>query len=353
MQITHCKVTPQKLSLHQSVQLPGGEKIDSVIAIFVRLETRDRLNAWGCAVTHPLLTGEKTDEVISTAQNCADLAVDMHPTDLEYSLSNITPHTKGLASVLCAFDLAFYDLLGLAAGMPLFRLLGGYRNRIQTSVTIPVGSVEESVQVAERLARAGFRMFKIKGGQDAQVDIQRVHAIQRRLPNHRLRLDADGGYSVGDALAVTSQLKEELEFIEQPIAADDLEGLTQVTRHSTVPVLADQSVKGPASALSLAADRAVNGLCVKVNTCGGLHCARQVDSIARAARLTTMISCLIEPALLISAGLYLALSSPNVQYADLDGSLDLIDDPTQPGFLLEDGWLVASEIPGLGCTANL
>ena len=66
-----------------------------------------------------------------------------------------------------------------------------------------------------------------------------------------------------------------------------------------------------------------------------------------------MVSCLIEPALLIAAGLSFALSSPNVCYADLDGHLDLIDDPTLPGFRLEDGWLIASEVPGLGCTVNL
>jgi hypothetical protein len=66
-----------------------------------------------------------------------------------------------------------------------------------------------------------------------------------------------------------------------------------------------------------------------------------------------MVSCLIEPALLISAGLSFALSSPNVAYGDLDGYLDLVNDPSEPGFKLEDGWLTASEQPGLGCRVKL
>jgi L-alanine-DL-glutamate epimerase-like enolase superfamily enzyme len=117
--------------------------------------------------------------------------------------------------------------------------------------------------------------------------------------------------------------------------------------------LADESVTGPASALSVAARRCADGLSVKLATCGGLRCARQIDAIARAARMDTMVSCLNEPALLIAAGLCFALSSPNVRYSDLDGHLDLADDPTIAGFQLSDGELIASDVPGLGCTVDL
>jgi SAM-dependent methyltransferase len=108
-----------------------------------------------------------------------------------------------------------------------------------------------------------------------------------------------------------------------------------------------------AEGLEIAARRAAHGLSVKLVTCGGLRCARQIDAIARAARLATMVGCVHEPALLIAAGLGFALSSPNVRYADLDGHFDLLDDPTVPGFLFEEGWLVAREVPGLGCTVEL
>jgi L-alanine-DL-glutamate epimerase-like enolase superfamily enzyme len=120
-----------------------------------------------------------------------------------------------------------------------------------------------------------------------------------------------------------------------------------------VPVLADQSVTGPISALDLAAGRKVDGMSIKIATCGGFRCAQQIDSISRAAGVVTMISCFIEPALPISAGLHLALSSPSVGYADLDGHLDILNDPSQPGFRLENGWLIASDVPGLGCNVDL
>jgi L-alanine-DL-glutamate epimerase-like enolase superfamily enzyme len=353
MQITKVEVTPVELSLRQPIRTACYPGIDRVTAVFVRIETRQGESAWGCAVAHPDLTGERPEDVVRVCETCADLAVDLHPTNLEYSLAELAPLTEGAPSALCAFDLAFHDLLGIAAGMPLYRLLGGYRDRIQTSVTIGIAPLQETVEMALNRAAQGFRMLKLKGGIDAEGDVQRVQAVHRALPDFTLRLDADGGYTVRQALDVARALEGKLEMLEQPTPADDLEALRQVTKHSPVPVLAAQSVTGPAAALELASRRAADGLSVKVAACGGLRCARQVDTIARAARLSTMVGSLAEPALLTAAGLSLALASPNVRYGDLDGCFDVVDDPTVPNFVLHDGWLIATDIPGLGYTVEL
>ncbi|MFC2053209.1 mandelate racemase/muconate lactonizing enzyme family protein [Chloroflexota bacterium] len=319
----------------------------------MRIEILAGRIAWGCAVAHPQLTGEDPNDGLQACLACADRTSDLHPTNIKYSLAELAPLMKNSPTATCAFDLAFHDLLGLAAGMPLYRLLGGYRQRIQTSATIPLSDVQESVELAYGCAERGFRMLKIKGGLDPELDVRRVLSVHRALPGLILRLDADGGYSVHDALEVSRALVDKLEMLEQPTPSEDLVGLQQVTRNSLVPILADQSVIGPASALKLAAGRIIDGFCVKLATCGGLHCATQMDAIARAAGIATMVSCLIEPALLIAAGLHFALSSPNVRYCDLDGHLELLDDPTFAGFQLQDGWLVVNDMPGLGCTVEL
>jgi L-Ala-D/L-Glu epimerase len=353
MQVTQCEVIPVELKLRQPVRLVPRSESTYITVVFVRLVTRQGHSAWGCATAQPDLTGEQPEALIKACQDCATLVPDLHPTNLEYSLAHLSEAAGDSTGALCAFDLAFHDLLGLATGLPLFRLLGGYRASIPTSVTIPLGGVEEAVERARELASKGFRMFKIKGGLDPQEDVRRVQAIHRALPGLTLRLDADEGYTIQGAIDVANALSGKLEMLEQPTPASDLEALRQVNRQSPVPVLADQSVCGPESALELAAGRVCSGQCIKVVRCGGLRCAGQVDAIARAARLSTMVSCIIEPALSISAGLSFALSSPNVQYADLDGHFDLLDDPSTPAFKLEDGWLTASETPGLGCWVNL
>ncbi len=353
MQITKAKVTPVEIKLAQPIQISHAARIDHITAVFVRIETVQGVCAWGCSVVIPEITDENVESVIDACQDCAAMLPDLHPTNIEYSLAQLAPIVENVPSALCAYDLAFNDLQSWAAGMPLYRLLGGYRDRIQTSVTVPISSVKESVELAQDRARLGFRMLKIKGGLDPEEDVMRVRAINRVLPDHILRLDPDGGYTVEQALDVARALDGKIEMLEQPTPGDDLSGLKHVTNQSPVPILADQSVRGPGSALHLASQRCADGLSVKISTCGGLRCAQQVDAITRAAGIATMISCNIEPALLISAGLSIALSSPNIRYADLDGHLDLLNDPSQPGFALEDGWLIASETPGIGCTVNL
>lgn len=353
MQITKAEVTPTTLQLKQPIQMAHLPSIDSITVIFLRLELTSGQSAWGCTVAHKELTGDDPDQVLQACLDCADLAPDLHPTNIEYSLDQLIPLVAEAPSAMCAFDLAFHDLLGLASGMPLYRLLGGYRNSIQTSATVPSGTIEEGVSAARNRAKAGFRMLKIKGGLDPEEDVRRVRSIHRSLPNHVLRLDPDGAYSVQSAIDVARALEGMIEMLEQPTPADDLEGLCTVKEQSPVPILADQSVTGPASVLNLAAQGITDGISVKMATCGGLRCADQIDAIARAAQIATMVSCVVEPALMIAAGLSFALSSPNVHYADLDGYLELVDDPCLPGFQLEDGWLTASEVPGIGCTVNL
>jgi len=355
MQISNVEVIPIELDLrlpYRTAYQPDQE-IDRVAVVFVRVETRQGQTAWGCAAFDPNSTNETLDDVIRACHACADRAHDLNPLNTEHAMEALTQLADSTPVALCAFDLAFHDLLGLAANMPLYRLLGGYRSRIQTSITIGITQVKESVELARDRARQGFRILKIKGGIDPEEDVQRVQAINKALPDFVLRLDADQGYTVQQALDVARALEGKLEMLEQPTPAADLDKLRQVTRHSPVPVLADESVMGPTSALEIAAQRSADGLSVKLATCGGLRCARQVDTIARAAKMSTMVSCVNEPALLTAAGLSFALSSPNVRYGDLDGHFDLIGDPTLPGFRLEEGYLIATDMPGLGCTVEL
>ncbi len=356
MQITHVEVNPLilRLRIPYRTAYHAEGPIAQIGTVFIRLETRRGEVAWGCAAFDPSITGETLVDVTAACQRCADRAPDLNPLNIEYALAQLEPLTTGCPSALCAFDIGLHDLLGLATGQPLYRLLGGFRDRIPTSITVSIAPVKETVEMACDRARQGFRILKLKGGLDAETDVRRVQAVCDALPHVVVRLDADGGYTVKDAIAVARALAGRLEMLEQPVAPEaGVLALRQVTEQSPLPIFADQSVIGTGSALEIAGQRAADGMSIKLATCGGIRQGRQVDALARAARLATMVGCVHEPALLIAAELAFALSSPTVRYSDLDGHFDLIDDPTQVGFAVNDGELIATDVPGLGCTVRL
>ncbi len=356
MQIAHIEVTPitLRLGIPYRTAYHGQDAVEEIGVVFVRIETRQGQVAWGCASFDPAITGETLESVTAACERCADRSRDLNPLNTEYALSELEPLTEGTPSALCAFDIAFHDLLGLAADLPLHRLLGGYRDRIPSSITVSIAPVRETVAMARDRVRQGFRILKLKGGLDADEDVRRVRAVCDALPHTSLRLDADGGYSVEEALAVARALEGRLEMLEQPVSpVSGIEALRQVTQHSPIPILADQSAVGATSVLEIAGQRAADGISIKLATCGGIRQARQLNAIARAAHLATMVGCVHEPALLISAELAVALSSPAVRYGDLDGHFDLLGDPTVARFVVKDGQLIAGESPGLGCTVEL
>lgn len=356
MQIAHVEVTPVTLRLRIPYRTAYHTEagIERVGAVFVRIETKQGNVAWGCGAFDPFITGESLETVTQACQRCADRTRDLNPLNTAYALAELEPLTQETPAAMCAFDTAFHDLLGLATGQPLYRLLGGYRDRIQTSITVSIAPVRETVEMARNRVAQGFRILKLKGGLDADEDVQRVRAVCNALPEITVRLDADGGYSVPEAIAVARALENRIEMLEQPVApGGGLADLRKVTQQSPVPILADQSATGATSALQIAGQRAADGISVKLATSGGLANARQMDSIARAAHLSTMVGCVHEPALLIAAELAFALSSPAVRYGDLDGHFDLVGDPTVSRFVVQDGWLIANDVPGLGCTVEL
>jgi L-alanine-DL-glutamate epimerase-like enolase superfamily enzyme len=354
VQISRIDVTPATLKLHTPFRTAAySEAVHQIGVVFVQAEmVRDFGSAWGCAVLDPAGRGT-LEQVTRVCQACADKLVDLNPLNTQYALSELSGLMEGFPDVQCAFSMLLYDLLGLWSGLPLYRLLGGYRDRIQTSITLGLDDAPATVERAREFAQNGFRILKLKGGLDAEEDVQRVRAVHRALPDLTLRLDADQGYTVQAALDVARALEGKLEFLEQPTPADDLIALRQVTENSPVHILADESLSGPDSALEIVNRRAADGVSTKMASCGGIDCARQIDTVARAGHLSTMVGCLNEPALSIAAGLAFALSSPNVSYSDLDGHFDLENDPSVPGFQFEDGWLIAQETPGLGCSVDL
>ncbi|GAA1235228.1 hypothetical protein GCM10009676_18890 [Prauserella halophila] len=202
-----------------------------------------------------------------------------------------------------------------------------------------------------REAGDGFDVLKIKLGDDRHADLERLRAVRDAAPDVRFRLDANQGWDVKSAIRVIRAIEDAgipLELVEQPVGKHDLAGMAAVTAAVDVPVMADESVSSPRSALEIVQRRAADLLNIKLAKCGGIGEALAIADIARAAGVDCMVGAMMEPRISIAAAAHVAAAHPAVTLVDLD-SAEWIDDPDlDGGYTLHGGEMHLHPGPGIG-----
>jgi len=327
------------------------EKIDAAENVFLRIDTNRGIAGYGCAAPDMEVTGETAATVLEACGSVIEPALKgVDPLRTARILDRVAPALKDQPSAMCMVDMALHDILGRAANIPLCKILGGFRDRIRTSVTVGILPVGKTVERALGFVGDGFSCLKIKGGKDVDLDISRMLEVRKAVGDKvELRFDANQGYSVEEAISFFSGTKgAKIELIEQPTPKGNPDMLGSVTTGVPIPVMADESLMDLRDAFRLARRNLVDMVNIKLMKVGGIAEAVQVNAVARSAGLESMVGCMDESALAIAAGLHFALARPNVMYADLDGHFDLIDDPASGAVKLKDGVLYPTGEPGLG-----
>ncbi len=212
-------------------------------------------------------------------------------------------------------------------GRPLYRLLGGYRDRIETDITIGIKKPVDMAISAKRALEQGFQIIKIKVGTKPLEDIERVRRVREAVGEKiRMRVDANQAWSVRQAVETIEKIEKfNPEFIEQPVNAADLKGLAAVARKVEVPIMADESMHTPADALRLVKENAADMFIIKLMKSSGIHEARKIAAIADGAGIPCMVGCMAESTVGITGALHFVLANRIIQYADLDCDLLLAE----------------------------
>ena len=276
------------------------------------------------------------------------------PDDLVANCQVVQTAVAGNEAAKAAVDVALHDLLANRLGIPLVRLLGGTRLRVPTDVTLSAGEGGQLAAAAAERAREGFSVLKIKVGVDAAADVARVRAVRAAVgPDVTLRLDANQGWSPRQAVRMISEMEAEgldVELVEQPVPAWDLDGLAWVRDRVATPILADESVFSPRDLVEVIRRRAADMVNVKLAKCGGLAPARTLLSLAEECGMGTIVGSMMEGPVGVAAAASLVAAMGTTATSDLDAAWWLASSPVRGGITYEGAVVRLSDAPGLGIT---
>ncbi len=281
--------------------------------------------------------GDTVETVLAALETFRPLIEENPP--IEVAVRRMNEWLPRNPSAKAAADVALHDALGKRAGLPLYALLGLDKNETPvTSFTIGIDRLEV---IAEKIAEAAeYPVLKIKLGTPHDEEILKT---VRAATDKVIRVDANAGWTREDALRWVKRLPDfNVEFVEQPLPPDDLEGLRLVKENSPLPIFVDESCVTSADIPRLVG--CADGINIKLMKCGGLREALKMIHAARTFDMKIMLGCMVESSVAITAAAHL---SPLVDYADLDGNLLITNDPYE-GVTVKEGKLLLPDGAGLG-----
>ena len=307
----------------------------------------DGIEGWGEASPFSIGFERQTSEAaIATLQQVAPLLEPFTPLDRQ-QIEQVLIQNQLPSAASAAIDVALHDWMGKRVGLPLWQIWGLNRSQIvPISVTIGINSPEKARQrVRDWFEVTKVRVLKIKLGSPDGIEADKamLMAVLEEAPNIPTSIDANGGWSLDNAVKMCNWLAElGIKYVEQPLAKGIEKDLLKLKESSPLPIFVDESCFTSKDIPNLA--NCVDGINIKLMKSGGLSEAMRMINTARALGLQIMFGCYSDSTLANTA---LSHLSPLADYLDLDSHLNLIDDPFT-GASMQDGCLIPNDLPGLG-----
>ncbi len=344
MQITNVEWSELQIPLKKPFKIALGTT-ESYHGIIVKICTAEHCG-FGEASPSPRITGDTVGSTIAALTRFKPVLLGSDASEIGAIMRELEKSAVSNTTAKAAVDMALYDLLGKYTNMPVRNILGGEKEKIETSLTVSIGSMEETLKSAEALIDSGAKVLKVKIGLSPEEDILRIREI-RNITDAKIRVDANQGYSLKRAIKVLRAIERyDIEFAEQPLPANAIDDLAVLRSAVEIPIMADESVHSSVDVLKLIGK--VDAINIKLMKSGGIYEALKIAAIAKAAGIKIMVGCMIETKLGITAGTQFALGI-GADYADLDGYWDLREQPFN-GVEFKEGANIIPKVAGIGAT---
>jgi len=358
VRISAIETIPVRVPIRPEFQIRGslGSHLESPFLI-LKVHTDEGLIGLGEVSSTPVWSGE--DSVTATHIIDAFLGPALtgeDPRDIERLTAKMRRAVAGHPFTKSGLEIALWDILGKAAGLPVYRLLGGaVRERVPIKMSVSGAAPDRAAELARWAMSQGLQALKVKVGMDPEGDLARVRAVREAVgPKFRVGVDANGGWTPRVAIQVIRQMAQDsnIYFAEQPVAPLDIQWMADVRRSVPVPVMADESCYSLQDAMALARAGAADVLSIYIGKGGGIGPARKIASVAEAAGLTCTVGSNLELGIASAAMAHLAMATPGVGAeefpCDILGPLAYEHDLLREPLDVRDGSVAAPNKPGLG-----
>ncbi len=327
--------------------------VSSVEDVIVEVHTDCGAVGYGEAPPTGAITGDTTGAIIGAVQDhIAKSVIGRDVDEFEDLLQVVQKCIVGNTSAKAAVDMALWDLYGQLYNIPVYKLLGGAKRNITTDITISVNDPDVMVKDALIAVERGYDCLKMKVGVNPKLDVERLSAVRNAVGKDIvIRIDANQAWQPKEAVRILNKMQEQgldVELVEQPVKAHDIEGLKYVTDRSYVPVLADESVFSPENAMTIMKMGAADLINIKLMKCGGIYNALKIASAAEVYGVECMIGCMLEAKISVNAAVHLACAKNIITKVDLDGPVLCSEDPILGGAVFDEKIITVSNEPGLG-----
>lgn len=307
----------------------GAQHVAANVLVEIALDGGVR--GWGEGAPFPAFNGETQQQALAGCLRAAPLLAGVDVEDEESVTERINAALTASPSAVCAIETAIIDCRARLRGISIRELLGGAEQEVITDVTITTGSVEEAARDAR--AFAAFTILKVKvGGDRLDRDVARVLAVRRERPDARILVDANGGFSVEDAIDFARDAEAaQIELFEQPIPAGDWRAMAEVRRRTGLRIAIDESATCASDVTAAKAHGAADAINMKIMKSGVFEVLR-IAQAARDAGMLRMIGGMVETRLAMGTSASIAAGLGGFSYVDLDTPLFLADDPFLGGY---------------------
>lgn len=323
--------------------------------VLIKVYTDEGIYGVGECSAFPMIVGETQETCIVMAKDFAQLWKGKDALDIEARMQELDNYCAHNTTIKSAFDIALYDLAAKAAGVPLYKFLGGSKRTIESDITIGIGAAEAMAETAIKFQQNGANILKVKLGKNAKEDIERIRQIRQAVkPEMKIRIDANQGYSFENAVYALQGMGElDVEFCEQPMRAWNDDMLPELLGKSPIKVMADESCYNHHDARRLIKANSAHYINIKLAKSGGITEAIKIHDVAAKAGIACMMGGMLESRLALSAKLHFVYASPNIHFYDMDTCmLGHLEDPVTGGVNFDGYFLDIDEAPGIGADVD-